>query len=393
MPKKSKMKVPERPKEHELAPNWRCFRCGAAFSKPDSKFVRAQSPLYKSNMGFTHICRRCLDDLYDHYHRSFKMRGDRGDAAMSAMRRVCEKLDVYWCTPLWESVSKSTDAAASIAMAYLRRVHMRQYSEKSYDTTHDEEEDICYAEMRDLREALERKDKELELAHQDVEKLHRQLKRRGGADFDDNISARPFSKDDAPPPTVKQVEFWGRGLDNWVYHEASRLFDNWSGALDPSVDLEDPAIRALVKKICTTEIMINMAVAKGDASDIAKLQESHMKLISNASLKPSQRKEEAAKTDLSGTPLGVLAKIHEGVKPIQDVEPELQDIDALRRTHFAMFLGGLAKMFRMKNMYAEMFDAEFARFTAKPPDRSARDDETGESQALVTKMFGGDPDG
>ncbi|MDR2687489.1 MAG: hypothetical protein LBB75_07030 [Oscillospiraceae bacterium] len=122
------------------------------------------------------------------------------------------------------------------------------------------------------------------------------------------------------------------------------------------------------------------------------MQGTYNTLIGSASLKPAQRRDDAVRTDLEGRPLGVLAKIHEGIRPIQDVEPELQDIDALRRTHFAMFLGGLAKMFKFKNRYAEMFDAEFARFTARAPEQ-LDDEEDGASESLMAKMFGGDPGG
>jgi len=124
---------------------------------------------------------------------------------------------------------------------------------------------------------------------------------------------------------------------------------------------------------------------------VARMQSTYNTLIGSASLKPAQRRDDAAKSDLDGLPLGVLAKIHEGIRPIQDVEPELEDVDALRRTHFAMFLGGLAKMFKFKNRYAEMFDAEVARFTAKAPEQP--DDDEGASESLMARMFGGDAGG
>jgi len=199
--------------------------------------------------------------------------------------------------------------------------------------------------------------------------------------------------DEDTGPTPEQLDRWGAELPKWYYDEADRVYSAWDARLDPSIDRDDAANRGILKQICLAEVQINEAIAKGKQSDVARMQSTYNTLIGSASLKPAQRKDDAAKTDLEGLPLGVLAKIHEGIKPVQDVEPELQDIDALRRTHFAMFLGGLAKMFKWRNKYAEMFDAEFSRFTAKAPERSAEDEDEGASESLMAKMFGGDVDG
>jgi len=370
-----------------------CFRCQSEFIRADQSFFKAQSTLYKGNNGHIHICKQCVNELFDHY---FDAIGD----GKSAMLRLCEKLDLYWNEEIWASVCMKTSTTQSRAAAYFRQANLRQYEGKTFDDWHDEDILTCKVseEERAAFDAARAKLEEDQLEVAAAMEAAQQLEAEAHAEMEkarllqEELAARAGEGEEEIVPTSEQLNRWGAELPGWYYDEADRVYSRWDSQLDPSIDRNDAANWGILKQICLAEVQINEAISRGKQSDVARLQSTYNTLIGSASLKPGQRKDDTAHTDLEGLPLGVLAKIHEGIKPIQDVEPELQDVDALRRTHFAMFLGGLAKMFKMRNRYAEMFDAEFARFTAKAPEL-ADDEDEGASESLMTKMFGGDVDG
>ena len=407
MPKQSKMgpvkRQGTRAAEKKPAPpattrKHYCHRCQTEYSRAEPNFFKAQSSLYKGNAGHIHICKRCVNELFDHYFDAI------GDGQL-AMQRVCEKFDLYWSEDIWASVCMKTSTTQSRAAAYFRQANLRQYEGKTFDDWHDEDDagSKVSDEERAAFEAACAKLEEDQAAADAAMEAARELEAQALVEFEkasqlqeEAQAALAACVDEAEEeivPTAEQLNRWGAELPGWYYDEADRVYSRWDQQLDPSIDRNDAANWGILKQISLTEVQINEAISKGKQSDAARLQSTYNTLIGSASLKPAQRKDDTTKTDLEGMPLGVLAKIHEGIKPIQDVEPELQDVDALRRTHFAMFLGGLAKMFKMKNRYAEMFDAEFARYTATMPERAVDDEDEGASESLMAKMFGGDVDG
>jgi hypothetical protein len=372
-----------------------CFRCQTDFARPETNFFKAQSSLYRGNCGYIHICKSCVNELFDHY---FDAIGD----GRQAMLRLCEKLDLYWSEVIWASVCTKTNTAQSRAAAYFRQANLRQYEGKTFDDWHDESAAALLAQAQTLEEervALDALRTQVEEEQATASAALEEAQSLEAEAIDMMKQAKslqeqtPIEDDEPAGPSPEQLSRWGAELPAWYYDEADRIYSNWDAKLDPAIDRNDAANWGILKQICLAEAQINEAISRGKQSDVARLQGTYNTLIGSASLKPGQRKEDAARTDLEGLPLGVLAKVHEGIRPIEDVAPELEDIDALRRTHFAMFLGGLAKMFKMRNKYADMFDAEFARYTAKAPERSPEDDDDGAAESLMAKMFGGDPDG
>lgn len=403
MPKQSKMGPVKRqgtraaeakPPSPPPARKYICCRCQSDFSRPDPHFFKAQSTLYKGNTGHIHICKACVNDLFDHYFDAI------GDGRL-AMQRICEKFDLYWNEDIWASVCMKTGTTQSRAAAYFRQANLRQYEGKTFDDWHDEGDPNAQA-IEEAWAAVEAARAQLEEEKAATAVALEEVQQREAAALTEMEQAQLLQEEaqavithanEEVEPTPEQLNRWGAELPGWYYDEADRVYRHWDAKLDPTIDREDAANWGILKQICLAEVQINEAISRGKQSDVARLQSTYNTLIGSASLKPGQRKDDTAKTDLEDLPLGVLAKIHEGIRPIQDLEPELQDIDMLRRTHFAMFLGGLAKMFKMKNRYAEMFDAEFARFTAKAPERAADDEDDCASESLMAKMFGGDPDG
>ena len=405
MPKQSKMGPVKRqgtkPAEKKTPPapptrKHTCFRCQMEFNRPEPNFFKAQSTLYRGNNGHIHICKQCVNELFDHYF-------DAISDGKLAMQRVCEKFDLYWHEDIWASVCMKTSTTQSRAAAYFRQANLRQYEGKTFDDWHDEaglgsrisdEERAAFdAALAKLAEDQAAAAAAMEAARElEADALYETEKAKELQEEALAALVKCNEDGDEPIPTSEQLNRWGAELPGWYYDEADRVYSRWDTRLDPSIDRNDAANWGILKQICLAEVQINEAISKGKQSDVARLQGTYNTLIGSASLKPAQRKDDAAKTDLEGMPLGVLAKIHEGIKPIQDIEPELHDVDALRRAHFAMFLGGLAKMFKMKNKYADMFDAEYTQYTAIMPERSP-DNEDEASESLMAKMFGGDHDG
>lgn len=124
---------------------YRCPVCGKDYNKLDTNFPASQSELYSGWDYHLPICRKCLDKLFEHYTEAY---GNDEDAAI---RRICEKFDIYYNVSLLSASRKITKNRSRIH-TYISRANLTQYAGKTYDTTLDEERGIVISSIEELDE-------------------------------------------------------------------------------------------------------------------------------------------------------------------------------------------------------------------------------------------------
>ncbi len=103
---------------------YKCTRCGEIFQIPQRKFyASAASPLFTGNMGYSHICMSCVNQLYEEYKARF------GDCRR-ALIIICHYLDMYFSETLYEQLKESPEFSLG---TYMRTLNVRQFKSKNFN--------------------------------------------------------------------------------------------------------------------------------------------------------------------------------------------------------------------------------------------------------------------
>ncbi len=105
-------------------------------------FPASQSELYAGWAYHLPICRKCLDQMFNHYTEAY---GNDEDAAI---RRICEKYDIYYSVSLLSASRKITKNRSRIH-TYISKSNLTQYAGKTFDTTLDEERKNTISSIED----------------------------------------------------------------------------------------------------------------------------------------------------------------------------------------------------------------------------------------------------
>lgn len=133
----------KRPQDEE--PNfYKCPTCGEKYPKLDG-FPASQSELYAGWDYHLPICRKCLDQMFNHYTEVY---GNDEDAAI---RRICEKYDIYYSVSLLNASRKITKNRSRIH-TYISKANLTQYAGKTFDTTLDEERNNTISSIEEYDE-------------------------------------------------------------------------------------------------------------------------------------------------------------------------------------------------------------------------------------------------
>ena len=117
----------------EDEPNfYKCPTCSTSYVKLDDNFPASQSEMYAGWNYHLPICKKCLDKMFEHYT------GVYGNDEDMAIRRICEKFDIYYSTSLLNASRKITKNRSRIH-TYISKANLIQYKGKTFDTTLDEE--------------------------------------------------------------------------------------------------------------------------------------------------------------------------------------------------------------------------------------------------------------
>lgn len=316
-----------------------CSRCGTDYSRQKGYFPVSYAALHKG-VGHTHVCRDCIDALYNDYLARCK------DQAIS-VRQVCRKLDLYWSEKAYQQVEKKS-TPRSIMTQYISKINGTAYLGKSYDDTL-LEEGTMWSFGCDTPQEIESPVPEVAVAD------------------DINVPA-------------EVVAFWGPGLEPAQYEELEQRRAYWMSRLPKDIEF-DIGTEAIIKQLCSLELDINRDRAAGRSVD--KSINSLIALLGSAKLKPTQKKNNEADAAIDNTPFGVWIRRWENQRPIPEPDPELKDVDGIIRYISIWYLGHLCKMLGIKNTYCKLYEEELAKMRVEHPEYEDEDDE-----ALFSDIFG-----
>lgn len=333
MPKQSKIasSKPGRAapiKEH--IGDYHCTRCPRTFKTQKNNFPAAQSPVYRENGGYLHVCRHCVEEMYQHYKETL-------GSEKLALRRICMKFDIYWSDKVYDIVYKGNTSHSRV-LSYISKSNLQQFSGRTYDDTLDEE---TYVGMAGTP-----------IPYSD------------GAATEDEIQV---------PDEV--IEFWGGGLSPSFYMELDQRWRYWRGNDAQYTDVMDVGERAVIKQICMLEVTINRDAAQGKPID--RCVNSLNTLLGSANMKPVQKnKDDSLDANTEATPFGVWIRKIENTRPIADPDPEFRDVDGIIRYISVWFLGHLCKMLKIDNKYSRLYEEEMSKLRVERPEYEGEDEES-----------------
>lgn len=304
-----------------------CTRCTREFTRQKNNFPSAQSPIYRENDGYLHVCNHCVDEMFLHYR---EVLGDE----KAALKRICLKFDIYWGERVYDIIDR-VHASNSRVRAYISKSNLIQFKDKTYDDTIDEE-----------------------------------TKQMMGLAY--TTAVNPESEDEDAEISEDIVAFWGSGLAPSFYEELERKYKHWCKELGRDSNTMDVGEKAIIKQICMLEVTINRDTALGKATD--KSINTLNTLLGSANMKPVQKKESLdAATEM--TPFGVWIRKIEDTRPISEPDPEFRDVDGIIKYISVWFLGHLCKMLKLNNRYSRLYEEEMSRLRVERPEYEGEDEE------------------
>ena len=138
-----------------------CCACGKTYKKQDSNFCKSLSPLFASNNGFVHICKKCTDKYYYNLVDLFSGNEEK------AMDRMCQLFDWYYSDEIFAATRKIS-ADRSRVCAYPAKANLPQYNarDKGYIDTIKDRECVTLDTTDDIEEA--RNNGELKVAKKTI---------------------------------------------------------------------------------------------------------------------------------------------------------------------------------------------------------------------------------
>lgn len=308
---------------------YKCHCCSTGYTKLDDNFPASQSELYAGWDYHLPICKKCLDKMFEHYTEVY---GNDEDAAI---RRICEKYDIYYCIGLLNMSRKITKNRSRIH-TYISKTNLSQYSGKTYDTTLDEER------TGDVIESL------------------------------DDLTNDKKTK-------LKTVKFFGTGFSDDDYQYLQDQYTDWT----TRCECKTKAQEEVFKRICFKQLEILKANRAGmDTKDLDKTFQDY---LDTANLKPKQNNLDALS---DAQTFGTLLAKWETERPLPEIDEELQDVDKIGLYIDVFFRGHLAKMMGLKNGLSNLYNKFIKKYTVERPEYEGDED----NEALFDAIFGGSHD-
>ena len=312
----------------EDQPNfYKCPCCATSYVKLDDNFPASQSELYAGWNYHLPICKKCLDKMFEHYTEVY---GNDEDAAI---RRICEKYDIYYNVSLLNASRKITKNRSRIH-TYISKANLVQYKGKTYDTTLDEErKDGIIETLEDVKESKKAK--------------------------------------------LKTVEFFGTGFSDDDYQYLQDQYNDWTSRCECKTKAQEEVF----KRICFKQLEILKANREGrDTKDLDKTFQDY---LDTANLKPKQNNMDALS---DAQTFGTLLAKWENERPLPEIDEDLQDVDKIGQYIDVFFRGHLAKMMGLKNGLSNLYTKYMKKYTVEKPEYEGDED----NEALFDAIFGGD---
>lgn len=245
--------------EKETPSFYLCQTCGTKYKSQKNNFSVSHSELY-AGWGY-HIpcCKKCIDRLYTHYVTAYEGDEER------AIRRICEMFDLYYCDELVALSFDWRPHSHSRMLYYISKSNLKQYIEKTYDTTLDEE----YAKTILSKEQYEEK------------------KRAG----ETNVSK-------------VAIDRWGVGVFGDGEYEMLEEHYKMLKKNNPNADNNQ---EIFIKSLCHLNMLMMKALKANDLDGYAKANEQYSKTFKNAGLKTIQETDSSAE-ETFGVTLSTIAQ-------------------------------------------------------------------------------------
>lgn len=214
---------------------YKCPTCSTHYKKLDDNFPASQSELYAGWDYHLPVCKKCMDKLFEHYTEVY---GGDEDAAI---RRICEKYDIYYSVSLLSASRKITKNRSRIH-TYISKANLIQYKGKTFDTTLDEERSSHKIE-----------------SIEDIE----------NSDINTGYKL-----------TSKMIKFWGSGYDPKVYPTLQGYYDELLKLCSEKPDVKK---QKMMKNLCLLEYQMQINIQAG--KDIGTLSNSYKAMFEAAELK------------------------------------------------------------------------------------------------------------
>lgn len=309
-----------------------CLSCGTVYD--EEEYYGSNSDLFAATKRLPY-CKECVNKMYRQMITKY-LEQKVEMPERKTIERLCMAFDWYYNDKIFEeSYREAKTMVGSVVSYYVRRMKMKQHSNKTYDTTIYE---------RQIGKVTEPEPVEIEdqISQEDLEKAVR-------------IFGIGFSKDDYKFLFDQYVDWTTR-------HEC-----------------ETKSQEEIFKQICFTQLDLFKARRAGE--DTKDLNATLIKQLDVAKLQPKQNRGESAS---EAQTLGTLIDKWENTRPLPEIDEDLRDVDQIGRYLDVFFRGHLAKMMGLKNGISHTYEKYMEKYSAKKPEYKGEED----SDALFDAIFG-----
>lgn len=324
----------EKKDKRTKAQKYTCFYCEKDYV--EANYYKTYSKFF-SNIGRIPYCKQCIEKFYQEYLDEYKNAGSL-TPERDAVKRVCMAMDLYFSEDNYNSSMdkiKKDGINTSPMGQYMRTIFFKQYQNKSYDKTIEEENKKALAES--LVDSY-------------------------------NIS-------DSREVDEETVKFFGAGFTDEDYEFLKDQYGDWV----TRHECQTKAQEEVFKRICFKQLEILKATRRGE--DTKNLDDTFQKLLDTAKLQPKQNSNEAMS---DAQTFGTLIDKWENTRPIPEVEDELKDVDKIGYLIHVFFTGHMARVLNLGSSLSNLYDKYIKKFTVEKNLNSGESD----NEVLFDKIFG-----
>ena len=287
-----------------------CTKCGEE-KVPTTGFYLSHSLMYRHNKGRMPICKDCVVDKFRELRNVY-------NEDKKALFHLCMLLDVYFSEELVESAYKqiesSTTSEDGIVKIYFQKVNsLMQYKGKNSIQS-----DKLILDMNILNNL------------ENQYKLDLEEKKKNKEIYDDIVN------------DTNIIKRWGTGWKAEEYRELEEKYQEW---LD-HYEHDTLAQQKLFRELSELEVQKSKARQEGDKNAYKNLSELVSKKMSDANIKPAQKK---ILGEEDGDVLGVMIREIENNEPIAECLPQFKDIDKIESLIVRTFLKPFARVYGLAN--------------------------------------------
>lgn len=308
-----------------------CTCCGKKYTKQKGNFPFSNSPLFAGNLGYTTICKPCVDKYFITLTDFYSGNEEK------AVDRMCQIFDWYYNDDILAATRKISADRSRIG-AYPSKSQLPQYKKRgiTYLDTVKDRASVNINDSSDLEEAKE------------------------------GLNDLKVRK--------RTISMFGMGYSTEQYKFLQEQYDDWTSRCEAKTKAQEE----LFKNLCIAQL--NIQIAQQTGGKVKDAMDTFQSLLGSANLKPVQKNDNVLADSQS---FGTLIKKFEEEKPIPEPDPEWKDVDGIVKYITVYFLGHLCKMIGIKNNYARMYDEEMNKYRVKKPQYE------GDDEALFDSVFGG----